>query len=378
MMSFLQVLSFGLMMTFHPYNMFDLSHLHVNHINNFAYTQKPFEVRENQMYTLAFDDAVIGQYFDYMDQEVLVVDGAVDDDYAFIYNEEYQLFYVTFETNEPLLHIEYLPWNHYGDIQIVMYEGDFQSFKGFTVYQVPMYAEYVDVRVPELRERLDAPWILFDEDNDKKIYQYEGRERYLYVYTYDVKDPLFIEGPHEIFVYSDQSPLTSDDILSYFTSNGTLSIEQDNYQMTQEGGSYDIVIHTLDIYGDVMRHYLTISVIDVYEPQIVIDDFLIEKSVFDVMNDEDIIHYIQTYIHTLNIDGDVYIKQNDYEMSLFNETYDVSYEVLAEDNRYEGVMRIHSKSLIYKHQLDLYVYIIASVLGIGSVILWISIRKKRQ
>ena len=129
---------------------------------------------------------------------------------------------------------------------------------------------------------------------------------------------------------------------------------------------------------DIIRKYLHIHVIEVTLPVIQLNEHFIEKSVFDVMSEEDILDYIDAYLSELNIDGKIYIKRNDYKRSLYDKTNQVMYEVVTDTDTYEGILQIHTTSLIQEKDTGLYVWILSGTLGIGILILWGYKMKKRQ
>ena len=378
-MTLIHALSLGLFMTLHTHNIFDLSHIHVNGMDNYAYTHEFIEVEEDIIYTLILDADVVGQYYDYMDAEHIEFDGTTNDMYSFSYDTSHDSFYVTFETIASMLHINYMPWNPHGDLKVSMYEGTIEDFRGFTVFRAPIVYEYVYVNTTEKTLTLREPWSLVYEDIDVKTYQHSGHEIYVNIYevSFDV-DPLTLDGPDEMYMYSNQDPYTHDDILSYYTSNGDVTIEFDAYGGTRDEGKYQMIIKATHKNGEVLRKYLYINVIEVSNETITLDDHFIEKSVFDVMTEADIYAYIQTYLTDLNITGDIYIKNNPYHMSLYDKTYDISYEVISNDEIYEGTLMIHATSFVREEHMRTYVWILASTLGVGGVFLWIVMKKKHH
>ncbi|MGA0351957.1 MAG: hypothetical protein ACO3MF_04365 [Acholeplasmataceae bacterium] len=379
MMTLFHALSLGLMMSLHPYNMFDLSHIHVNGTENYAYTHEPFDVTEGILYTLVFDPDIIGQYYDYMDLEMLELEGAVFDAYPFMFESNEDVFYVSFKSVDALLDILYMPWNPHGDFEIIMYEGGIDDFKGFTVYQDAKWMSYAYVTSSIDTVEMSDDWILFHDREDLLVYQYQGHEIYMNLFpVYVDLEPLSLEGPDEMYTYTNQTPYTHDDIISFYTSNGDLMIEYDAYEGTTEPGRYQVIIKATNTKGEVLRKYLHITVIEVSHPVIRLNEHFIEKSVFDVMSDADIIAYIEDYLTELNIDGDVYIKKNNYAPSIYDETYLVSYEVITETDTFEGVLNIHQASPVKEESLALYTWMLAGTLSIGLSVLWIYKKKKTK
>ena len=378
-MTLFHTLSLGLMLSLQPYNMFDLAHIHVNGTENYAYTYEPFEVTEGVLYTLVFDPDIIGQYYDYMDQEMLELDGTTLDVYSFLYDTTSHIFYVTFETKDTWLDIIYMPWNPHGAFEIVMYEGEIEDFKGFTMYQEAQWMSYAYVTSSQDVIEMDVDWLLFSDEGNVTVYQYQGHEIYLNLYpVYVDLEPLSLEGPDEMYTYTNQTPYTGDDIISFYTSNGDLMIEYDAYEGTTEPGRYQVIIKATNNKGEVLRKYLHITVIEVSNPMISLNEHFIEKSVFDVMSDADIIAYIEDYLTELNIDGDVYIKKNNYSPSIYDETYQITYEVITDVDTFEGVLNIHQASPVKEESLELYTWILAGTLSIGLSVLWIYKKKKTK
>ena len=378
-MTLFHALSLGLMMSLQPYNMFDLSHIHVNGMQNYTYTHEPFEVTEGVLYTLVFDPDIIGQYYDYMDQEMLELDGTTLDVYSFLYDTTSNIFYVTFETKDTCLEIIYMPWNPHGAFEIVMYEGEIEDFKGFTVYQEAQWMSYAYVTSSIDTVEMSVDWLLFRDEGNVTVYQYQGHEIYMNLYpVYVDLEPITLEGPDEMYAYTNQTPYTHDDILSFYTSNGDLMIEYDAYEGTTEPGRYQVIIKATNLRGDVLRKYLHITIIEVSDPIISLNEHFIEKSVFDVMSDADIIAYIEDYLTELSIEGDVYIKANQYAPSIYDETSLVSYEVITDTDTFEGVLYIHNASPVKEEHLGLYAWILGATFSIGLSVLWIYKQKKTK
>jgi len=376
-MTLIHALSFGLLMTLNTHNVLDLSHIHVNKMDNYAYTHAPIEVEKDSIYTLILDADVIGQYYDYMDREYIEFDGAIEDIYFFTYDAFNDSFYVTFETTSSSLHIHYMPWHPHGDLNVSMYQGTIEDFRGFTVYQEPLVYEYVYVNAKSETLNIHAPWSLVYEDIDVKTYQHKGHEIYVNVYEVLIdSDPVTLDGPDEMYIYSNQDPYTHEDLRSYYASNGEVTIEFDTYEQTLDAGRYQVIIKATHKNGDVIRKYVYIHVIEVPNETIMLDDYFIEKSVFDVMTEADIYAYINTYLLDLNIAGDIYIKNNPYQMSIYDKTYDISYEVVSNEDTYEGTLMIHVTSIVKEEDTLTYVWILASTLSVGGLFLWIYMKKK--
>lgn len=378
-MLLLQSMVLSIMMALQPYNVFDLSNVLIDHQNNIAYTHESFQVEMNETYTIVIDPDVVGQYYDYMDDEVMQIFDGNTYEFPFLYHDLYDVFYVTFKTQNEAFDIESMPWNAYGVPKIVMYQGSIDDFRGFTVYQKPIIYEYTYIETQKTDQvELGSNYMSIYEEEAYALYQYIGHEVYIGITKINVDlNPPTLVGPSEIMIYSSQEPLTYDDIYTYFQvdESSQLNVIFDAYQEQTSPGKYQMTLEVSNNTGKTTKN-ITIHVIDNRPPTITLDNHFIETSVFEIMDEQDIYTYIQTYLLSKDIEGQIFLTNNPYEVSMFQSSYEVEYEVISDDRVHQGSIIFLVSSPLRTENVYLYVFILAASLAGIIVFLWIYHKKK--
>lgn len=115
----------------------------------------------------------------------------------------------------------------------------------------------------------------------------------------DLHGPV-IEGPSAIFVYTEDDPLTLDDILILFDihddvdgTNVTITIIEDQYQQTRLPGMYFYTIRATDQQHNSTDKRFVIHVVNNSGPVFEIDGLILSVEAFEAMSEEDLIDWFR-------------------------------------------------------------------------------------
>lgn len=130
-----------------------------------------------------------------------------------------------------------------------------------------------------------------------------------------------ITGPSDIYLYTTDTPLSSEQIKAYYTfvddvdgTNVGVIFTVDNYQQTQIEGIYDITIKAVDQQLNFKIKNIKIHVIDNRGPVFSTDEIILDIDTADAMTEQEIIDWFMN--HTLSMGFDVShvrVLYNEYE-----------------------------------------------------------------
>lgn len=290
-------------------NYLDLSNVEYNWtIPGYATSKSSIRLKPNTVYTLVMSDAFLGQHWSYID----VVELEYEETSGSIYycgqltvdlvNER---AYHTFTSVEGYLDLIKLPVNSQDNYEVMIYEGAYEDFPGFSPFaeesvpteyfgylpldydQLPateILLNYVNAKNPS--GGIIPKTIIFDDyttsDKMPGLYQmvFETefnqikRRYYLDLRVFDITAPtLFISGSLSIPV---DEKWTIDEIKEYITitdnadilNENNLSVLSDSYSAANEVGTYIITFEAEDLSGNTSTLDVTINLIDQTAPVI--------------------------------------------------------------------------------------------------------------
>ncbi|MGE4320499.1 MAG: hypothetical protein AB7E61_03495 [Acholeplasmataceae bacterium] len=191
-----------------------------------------------------------------------------------------------------------------------------------------------------------------------------------------------IFGPDQIFLYTDDQPLSTLEILDLFSANDDvdqnveITILSDQYLQTTIAGVYEVLLQASDAHENIGTYQSFIHVIDNQAPIFEYDEPILNLITTEVMNETDMIVYFKNYMSSQNHNiENVSILYNEY---LDHENNEGSYYVYFsyQLNGIDYTSRILVDVSKQNTWLDYWYYGLGMIPLIGITI-FIVVRKKK-
>jgi len=198
----------------------------------------------------------------------------------------------------------------------------------------------------------------------------------------DLKGPI-ITGPSDIYLYTTDVPLTTEQIKEYYTfiddvsgTNVGVIFTVDQYQQTQIAGIYNITLKAVDQQFNFSLKYISIHVIENRGPVYSNDEIILDIDTADNMSEQELIDWFTEHALSMGYDvSHVSILYNEYKN---HENEDGSYYVYLnyDVNNETAMSRIRVDVSNVQKEVNYMLYLLIGVPSVGGLITLFVLKRK--
>lgn len=190
-----------------------------------------------------------------------------------------------------------------------------------------------------------------------------------------------VDGTDIIFIYTEDEPLSNEDILSHYDVYDAVDgddvhygIDYDTYQRTRIPGVYEVSIRAIDSDGNQTTRYIEIHVIGNSPVRFEIGDLDLVTTTREILGEDDLVAFMNDTLQNLGYDAsNIKITYDDYSARSDEEgTYYVYFDYEIDEKSYQSRLSVS----VEDEKPDVIVYALMGTLILGAVGFFV-IRRRR-